>query len=249
MAELTSEGARIETLDGRAGRARDPRTSTGRPLQAEKGGYKHFMLKEIFEQPRAVEDTLRGRVDLEDGDVVEGEIGLDAESAKKHPARRTVRVRNELSRVRSLGRYWIEQLARMPAHAELASEVRYREPGPQPRRSGRRGEPVRARPRTPWPPYARLAKAGARVLAIANVLDSAIPRAADGRALHARGARDRRGVDQVLHDAARRACSRSRSTSAAAAARSMRIGRATLLQALLELPNEMRACSGQEGST
>ncbi|HMJ16126.1 MAG TPA: isomerizing glutamine--fructose-6-phosphate transaminase, partial [Polyangiaceae bacterium] len=64
MAELTREGVRIETLDGQPVR-RTPKHIDWSPVQAEKGGYKHFMLKEIFEQPRAVEDTLRGRIELE----------------------------------------------------------------------------------------------------------------------------------------------------------------------------------------
>src|SRR5439155_1576593 len=61
IAELTAGGARIETMDGRPA-ARPTKRIDWNPLQAEKGGFKHFMLKEIFEQPRAVEDTLRGRV-------------------------------------------------------------------------------------------------------------------------------------------------------------------------------------------
>src|ERR1700753_3106117 len=68
MAELTADGARIEAVTGGAVK-RTPRRIDWNPLQAEKGGFKHFMLKEIFEQPRAVEDTLRGRIALAAGDV------------------------------------------------------------------------------------------------------------------------------------------------------------------------------------
>src|SRR5437868_6692099 len=126
MAELTVDGPRIETVAG-AAVTRTPKRINWNPLQAEKGGFKHFMLKEIFEQPRAVEDTIRGRIELDAGNVVEGEMGIDAEVAKR--AGRAYLIACGTSYHASLvGRYWIEQLARMPAQAELASEVRHREP-------------------------------------------------------------------------------------------------------------------------
>src|SRR6185312_7756367 len=82
VATLTRNGAAIQTLAG-AKVDRAPKRIDWSPTQAEKGGFKHFMLKEIHEQPRAVEDTLRGRVDLVEGDVVGEEIGISAEVAKK----------------------------------------------------------------------------------------------------------------------------------------------------------------------
>ena len=66
VATLTREGVRVTTLNGNAVR-KDVRHVTWDPIMAEKGGYKHFMLKEIFEQPRAVLDTFRGRVIPETG--------------------------------------------------------------------------------------------------------------------------------------------------------------------------------------
>lgn len=177
MAELTVDGARIETLAGeRVERA--PRHIDWSPVQAEKGGFKHFMLKEIFEQPRAVEDTVRGRVRLDVAELVDAEIGLDAEVAKGID--RVVLYACGTSYHASLaGRYWIEQLARVPAQAELASEVRYRDPVITSRdlvvavsQSGETADTLAA---------VRAAReAGARVLAVANVLDSAIPRASHG---------------------------------------------------------------------
>jgi len=177
MAELTAQGPRIETVAG-AAVVRMPKRINWNPLLAEKGGFKHFMLKEIFEQPRAVEDTLRGRVDLEAGNVVEGEMGIDAATAKR--AGRAYLIACGTSYHASLvGRYWIEQLARMPAQAELASEVRHREPVFTKddlviavSQSGETLDTLVA---------VRAAReAGATVLAIANVLESAIPRAANG---------------------------------------------------------------------
>src|SRR5690606_39066680 len=92
-----------------------------------KGGYKHFMLKEIFEQPRAIEDTLRGRIDLETADLNDAELGLDPEAARR--IQRVYFVACGTSYHASLaGRHWIEHWARVSAQCELASEVRYRRP-------------------------------------------------------------------------------------------------------------------------
>jgi glucosamine--fructose-6-phosphate aminotransferase (isomerizing) len=177
MAELTADGARIETVAGEKVKRAAKRINWN-PLQAEKGGFKHFMLKEIFEQPRAVEDTIRGRIELEAGNVVESEMGLDPGVAKS--ARRAYLIACGTSFHASLvGRYWIEQLARMPAQAELASEVRHREPVFEKddlviavSQSGETLDTLVA---------VRAAReAGATVLSIANVLESAIPRASHG---------------------------------------------------------------------
>jgi len=136
------------------------------------------MLKEIREQPRAVEDTLRGRVDLAEGDVVGEEIGVPAELAKK--VRRVYFVACGTSAHAAMaGRYWIEQLARLPAVVEIGSEVRYRDPvfGADDlvvavSQSGETLDTLAA---------VKTAKAhGAHVLAVANVIDSAIPRSSDG---------------------------------------------------------------------
>src|SRR5579862_231365 len=126
VATLTRTAAEITKLDGAPVR-RSPRRIDWSPTQAEKGGYKHFMLKEIHEQPRAVEDTLRGRVDLIEGDVIGEEIGISAELAKK--IQRVCFVAcGTSSHAAMAGRYWMEQLARIPAVVDIGSEVRYRDP-------------------------------------------------------------------------------------------------------------------------
>jgi glucosamine--fructose-6-phosphate aminotransferase (isomerizing) len=177
LAELTASGVRIETLDGRPV-VRATKRIDWNPLQAEKGGFKHFMLKEIFEQPRAVEDTLRGRVMLEAGDLADAEMGIDGATAAR--VRRAYLIACGTSFHASLvGRYWLEQIARIPTQAELASEVRHREPVFTKddlviavSQSGETLDTLVA---------ARAAReAGATVLSIANVLESAIPRAAHG---------------------------------------------------------------------
>jgi glucosamine--fructose-6-phosphate aminotransferase (isomerizing) len=106
IATLTRAGAEIATLDGQPVE-RAPKRIDWSPTQAEKGGYKHFMLKEIHEQPRAVEDTLRGRTDLIEGDVIGEEIGVSTELAKK--IQRVCFVACGTSSHAALaGRYWIE---------------------------------------------------------------------------------------------------------------------------------------------
>jgi glucosamine--fructose-6-phosphate aminotransferase (isomerizing) len=176
VAALTRQGVAITTLDG-SPVDRAPKRIDWSPTQAEKSGYKHFMLKEIHEQPRAVEDTLRGRVDLTSGDVVGEEIGIGADLASR--IRRVYFVACGTSAHAAMaGRYWVEQLARVPAVVEIGSEVRYREPvfGPDDlvvavSQSGETLDTLAA---------VKTAKAmGAHVLAVANVIDSAIPRASD----------------------------------------------------------------------
>ena len=177
MAELTRDGARLETIAGERVK-RAPRHIDWSPVQAEKGGYKHFMLKEIFEQPRAIEDTLRGRILLEEGDLVDAEFGLDAEAVRG--IERVYFIACGTSYHASLaGRHWVEQLSRIAAQTELASEVRYREPVFTPKdlvvavsQSGETADTLAA--------LKTARDAGARVLALANVVDSAIPRAAHG---------------------------------------------------------------------
>ena len=176
VATLTKRGAEIETVAG-APVHRAFTTIDWSPTQAEKGGYKHFMLKEIHEQPRAVEDTLRGRVDLAAGDVVDEEMGIGVDLARG--LQRVYFVACGTSaHAAMVGRYWIERLARVPSIVEIGSEVRYREPvfGPGDlvvavSQSGETLDTLAA---------VKAAKAqGAHVLAVANVIDSAIPRASE----------------------------------------------------------------------
>jgi glucosamine--fructose-6-phosphate aminotransferase (isomerizing) len=177
MAELGSDSLRIETVSGqRVDRA--PRRIDWSPMQAEKGGYKHFMLKEIFEQPRAIEDTLRGRVSLEEAELVDQEMGIDGNTIGKI-GRVYLMACGTSYHAALAGRYWIEQIARIPAQAELASEVRYRAPVFTPQdlvvaisQSGETLDTMAA--------LKTAREAGAHVLALANVVDSAIPRAAHG---------------------------------------------------------------------
>ncbi|MEO5725406.1 MAG: glutamine--fructose-6-phosphate transaminase (isomerizing) [Byssovorax sp.] len=177
VVELKQSGYRIETADGRAVERKVKRIDWS-AVQAEKSGFKHFMLKEIHEQPDVVEATLRGRIDLQNGDVHATEMGVTPEFAKQ--LGRVYFVACGTSHHATIaGRYWIEKIARVPAVVELASEVRYRDPIFFPSdlvvavsQSGETADTIAA---------VKAAKAaGAQVLALSNVLDSALPRMADG---------------------------------------------------------------------
>ena len=125
IAVLEADGFSLATLAG-AALSRRPRRISWSPVMAEKAGFKHFMLKEIFEQPRALEDTLRGRLDREHGDVLTPEIGLTDEDALA--IRRVVLLACGTSHHATVaGRYWLEDLAKVPAITELASEFRGRD--------------------------------------------------------------------------------------------------------------------------
>jgi len=177
IAKLSAGGVSISKLDG-APVKREKKRIDWSATQAEKGGYKHFMLKEIHEQPRAIEDTLRGRIDLGSADVIGSEIGITEELAKK--ITRVYFVACGTSAYAAMaGRYWVEQLARIPATLEIGSEVRYRDPVFTDTdlviavsQSGETLDTLAA---------VKTAKAmGAHVVALANVVDSAIPRTSVG---------------------------------------------------------------------
>jgi len=178
MAVVTRDKLEISRIADGGAVSRAPKRIDWSPTQAEKGGYKHFMLKEIFEQPRAIEDTLRGRVDLQSADVIASEIGVSEELAAKI-GRVYFLACGTSAHAAMAGRYWVEQLARIPATVEIGSEVRGRDPVFLPTdlivavsQSGETLDTLAA---------VKAAKAaGATVVAVANVLDSAIPRASDG---------------------------------------------------------------------
>ncbi|MGE3634597.1 MAG: glutamine--fructose-6-phosphate transaminase (isomerizing), partial [Sandaracinaceae bacterium] len=176
MAVLEKAGPRITTIDGRPVE-RAPRRIDWSPVMAEKAGYKHFMLKEIFEQPRSMEDTLRGRLDRELGDINGHEIGLSDDDARA--VERVYLLACGTSYHAALtGRYFIERLTGVPAVVEIASEFRGRDPvvgeGDLIVAVSQSGETLDTLV------AANEAKGrGAKVLAIANVIGSAIPRAAD----------------------------------------------------------------------
>jgi glucosamine--fructose-6-phosphate aminotransferase (isomerizing) len=179
MAALTRTGVSVSTVAGEAVDVSSRETLIDwSPVMAEKAGYKHFMLKEIHEQPRAVEDTLRGRLHGGHRQVNAEEMGLGEEEAER--VRRVYLIACGTSYYAAMtGATYVERLARIPAVVELASEFRNRDPvvgdGDLVVAVSQSGETIDTLL------AARLARQkGARVLAVVNVVDSAIARASDG---------------------------------------------------------------------
>ena len=148
------------------------------PLMAEKGGYKHFMLKEIFEQPRAVRDTIAGRLQEQQGNIYLEDLGYD--DITLQTVQRMVIVACGTSWHAALtGKFLIEGHCRIPVEIDIASEFRYRNPVIDSRtlvmvisQSGETADTLAA--------LREAQKLGALNLAICNVLDSSIARDAAG---------------------------------------------------------------------
>jgi glutamine---fructose-6-phosphate transaminase (isomerizing) len=177
MAVVTAQGVELTSLDGDPVQ-REPTKIMWDPIMAEKGGYRHFMLKEIYEQPRAIADTFRGRIAPETGNIVLPEINLDPSTVRA--IQRVVLVACGTAwHAALLARTMIERLAGIPAEVDLASEFRYRDAivGPETlvvavSQSGETADTIGA------VKAARLK--GCPILAITNVVGSALAREATG---------------------------------------------------------------------
>jgi glucosamine--fructose-6-phosphate aminotransferase (isomerizing) len=177
VAVVSCEGVELSTLDDQPVQ-REPVRILWDPIMAEKGGYRHFMLKEMYEQPRAIADTFRGRVAPETGNVLLPDVNLDPSTVKA--IQRVVFVAcGTASYASLLGRSMIERLAGLPAEVDLGSEFRYRDAivGPETlviavSQSGETADTLGA------VKAARLK--GAPILAITNVVGSALSREATG---------------------------------------------------------------------
>ncbi|HUH64168.1 MAG TPA: glutamine--fructose-6-phosphate transaminase (isomerizing) [Terracidiphilus sp.] len=177
MAVLTPAGVELTDFDGKPVQRAVTRIHWD-PIQAEKGGYKHFMLKEIWEQPQAIADTTLGRVSLDSGKVFLDEMEISDE---------------ELARAESLniaacgtswhagltGKYMIERLARLPVDVDYASEYRYRHPmaGPDQlglliTQSGETADTLAAQ--------REMVALGSKTVAICNVVGAMVAREAHG---------------------------------------------------------------------
>jgi glucosamine--fructose-6-phosphate aminotransferase (isomerizing) len=126
VAVLTLEGVHVTDLDGKPV-SRPPQHVSWDPIMAEKGGYKHFMQKEIFEQPRAVRDTLLGRISQDSGKVFLDK--MDITDGQFHAFDKVRIVACGTSWHAGLaGKFMIERLARLPVEVDYGSEFRYRDP-------------------------------------------------------------------------------------------------------------------------
>jgi glucosamine--fructose-6-phosphate aminotransferase (isomerizing) len=177
MAVVTSEGVQYKTLDGKPV-DHTPTRVTWDPISAEKAGYKHFMLKEIFEQPGAVRETVLGRASLETGHIHLNEMSM-SDADLRGIDKVTLLACGTSWHSALVGKFMIEDLAKVPAEVDYGSEYRYRDPIVNRKalavaitQSGETADTLAA---------LREAKAkGARSLAICNVVGSMATREAEG---------------------------------------------------------------------
>ena len=180
MAVLTRSGVKVTDLDGKPV-DRPPHHVSWDPIMAEKGGYKHFMQKEIFEQPRAVRDTLLGRISQETGKVFLDEMRITEQQFREFQTVRIVACGTSWH-AGLAGKFMIERLTRLPVEVDYGSEFRYRDPIVDAKtltvcisQSGETADTLAAQ---------REAKQkGSPTLAICNVMGSMITREAAGTIL------------------------------------------------------------------
>src|SRR3954462_9095391 len=180
VAILTPEGITLTDFDGRKVQ-RALSHILWDPISAEKGGYKHFMLKEIFEQPRAIKDTLVGRIGQESGRVFLDEVDISESDFREFQQVKIVACGTSWH-AGLTGKFIIERLARLPVEVDYGSEFRYRDPIISPNtltivisQSGETADTLAAQ---------REAKSkGSKTLAICNVVGSMITREAAGTLL------------------------------------------------------------------
>jgi len=126
VAVLTLNGVQVTDVDGKAVE-RPAHHVSWDPIMAEKGGYKHFMQKEIFEQPRAVRDTLLGRISQDTGKVFLDEMQISEQQFRDFQNVRIVACGTSWH-AGLAGKFMIERLARIPVEVDYGSEFRYRDP-------------------------------------------------------------------------------------------------------------------------
>ena len=177
MAILTPAGVQLTDFEGNP-IERPVQRIQWDPIQAEKGGYKHFMLKEIFEQPRAIRDTTLGRVSLDTGKVFLSEMKISDEDFRR-ATKINIAACGTSWHAATAGKFMIERLARIPVEVDYASEYRYRDPIPDPTalgllitQSGETADTLAAQ-------REMIAK-GSKTIAICNVVGAMIAREAHG---------------------------------------------------------------------
>ncbi len=175
---LFRDGAAVFSTVAGAPLVKKPRHIDWSPMMAEKGGFKHFMLKEIYEQPRAIRDTIAGRLREEEGTVYLEELRL-TDKQLKAVERISIIACGTSWHAALVGKFLIEEHCRIPVEVDIASEFRYRNPVVNDRtlmllisQSGETADTLAA---------LREGKSrGAKNIAICNVVDSSIAREANG---------------------------------------------------------------------
>jgi glucosamine--fructose-6-phosphate aminotransferase (isomerizing) len=177
MVVVTRAGAEFTDYQGNT-IAREPQTINWDPVMAEKAGYKHFMLKEIHEQPWAVRETTLGRGSVESGRVFLNEMKLSAEALNAID-RIVILACGTSWHSALIGKFLIEELAKVPVEVDYGSEYRYRDPIVNGRtlavvitQSGETADTLAA--------LREAKQKGARSIAICNVVGSMATREADG---------------------------------------------------------------------
>jgi glutamine---fructose-6-phosphate transaminase (isomerizing) len=181
IAIINKDAVRVTDFEGNSVQPSIQRI-TWDPIMAEKGGFKHFMLKEIYEQPRSVRDTVQGRISLDTGRVFLDEMNNITEADFKRFTSIKIAACGTSWHAGLAGKYMIEQLARVPVDVDYASEFRYRDPVMDEdtlllviSQSGETADTIAA--------LREAKELGAKVLAICNVQGSMIVREADGTIL------------------------------------------------------------------
>lgn len=177
QAVLTREDVQVKSIDGEDLQPEEIKI-TWALNEIEKGGYDHFMLKEIFEQPAAIRNSLRGRLDVEQGTALLSGLNLSSEELKK--IHRIILTGCGTSWHAGLvGEYILEEMTRIPVEVDYASEFRYRSPIIDDKtlmfaisQSGETADTLAA--------LKEAKKGGARTLGICNVVGSTIARECDG---------------------------------------------------------------------
>jgi glucosamine--fructose-6-phosphate aminotransferase (isomerizing) len=177
IAILTPQGVRLIDFESRALTLK-PQHITWDPIMAEKGGFKHFMQKEIFEQPRAVRDTLLGRISQESGLVFLDEMDISDEEFKNFHNVKIVACGTSWH-AGLAGKFMIERLAQLPVEVDYGSEFRYRDPILDKNsliiaisQSGETADTLAAE--------REARQKGAKILAICNVVGAMLTREASG---------------------------------------------------------------------
>ncbi|MBZ5523867.1 MAG: glutamine--fructose-6-phosphate transaminase (isomerizing), partial [Acidobacteriia bacterium] len=177
LAVVTKTGVQLTDFDGNPV-VREVQHITWDPIMAEKGGFKHFMLKEIYEQPRAVRETAMGRISLDSGKVFLEEMEI-SEDEIRNAQKLQIAACGTSWHAGLAGKFMIERLARLPVEVDYASEYRYRDPITSNKeltllitQSGETADTIAAQ---------REAKSkGSKTLAICNVVGAMIAREAAG---------------------------------------------------------------------
>jgi glucosamine--fructose-6-phosphate aminotransferase (isomerizing) len=176
MAVISTEGVRFRNSRNKPVRKKSIKIEWS-PAMAEKGGFRHFMLKEIFEQPMAISDTISGRISIEKGEVNLSEFSLKEQKLKRLDKIFLVACGTSWHAALA-GKYMIEGMAKVPCEVDIASEFRYRDPI-IPRnslvivitQSGETADTLAAQ--------REAKKRGAKILSICNVVGSTSSRESD----------------------------------------------------------------------